>query len=268
VDYTVHEGGRVYASVAVANREPNRDDFIETTPESRPTSEQLIDYEAGYERRSGRLAVGVNGYYMDYSDQLVLTGQLNDVGAALRTNVPESYRTGIELTWAAQLTQRLLWKGNATWSRNRIRNFTEFVDDWDSGEQLTFTYNETPIAFSPDWIAGSELGFTCWNKPDRGRADLTLVTKYVGEQYLDNSSSDARKLDAYLVNDLRLNASLEKLFGIPQVDVNLTIRNIFNELYENNGWSYSFVEGGTRQEFVGLYPQAPRNVLVGVVVRW
>ena len=268
VDYTVHEGGRVYASVAVANREPNRDDFIETTPESRPTSEQLIDYEAGYERRSGRLAVGVNGYYMDYTDQLVLTGELNDVGAALRTNVPMSYRTGIELTWAAQLTQRLLWKGNATWSRNRIRNFTEFVDDWDSGEQLTFTYGETPIAFSPDWIAGSELGFTFWKKAEHGRADLTLVTKYVGGQYLDNSGSDARKLDAYLVNDLRLNASLQKLFGIPQVDVNLTVRNVFNELYENNGWSYSFVEGGSRQELVGLYPQAPRNVLVGVVVRW
>lgn len=268
VDYRVHEGGRVYASVAVANREPNRDDFTETTPESRPTSEQLIDYEAGYERRSGRLAVGVNGYYMDYTDQLVLTGQLNDVGAALRTNVPESYRTGIELTWAAQLTQRLLWKGNATLSRNRIRDFTEFVDDWDTGEQLTFAYNETPIAFSPDWIAGSELGYTFWEKANTGRADLTLVTKYVGEQYLDNSGSDARKLDAYLVNDLRLNASLEKLFGIPQVDVNLTVRNIFNELYENNGWSYSFVEGRSRQEFVGLYPQAPRNVLVGVVVRW
>ena len=268
VDYTVHEGGRVYASVAVANREPNRDDFTETTPESRPTSEQLIDYEAGYERRSGRLAVGVNGYYMDYTDQLVLTGELNDVGAALRTNVPMSYRTGIELTWAAQLTQRLLWKGNATWSRNRIRNFTEFVDDWDSGEQLTFTYGETPIAFSPDWIAGSELGFTFWKKAEHGRADLTLVTKYVGGQYLDNSGSDARKLDAYLVNDLRLNASLQKLFGIPQVDVNLTVRNVFNELYENNGWSYSFVEGGSRQELVGLYPQAPRNVLVGVVVRW
>ncbi|MCB0811275.1 MAG: TonB-dependent receptor, partial [Flavobacteriales bacterium] len=222
----------------------------------------------GYERRSGRLAVGVNGYYMDYTDQLVLTGELNDVGAALRTNVPMSYRTGIELTWAAQLTQRLLWKGNATWSRNRIRNFTEFVDDWDSGEQLTFTYGETPIAFSPDWIAGSELGFTFWKKAEHGRADLTLVTKYVGGQYLDNSGSDARKLDAYLVNDLRLNASLQKLFGIPQVDVNLTVRNVFNELYENNGWSYSFVEGGSRQELVGLYPQAPRNVLVGVVVRW
>ena len=268
VDYTVHEGGRVYASVAVANREPNRDDFTETTPESRPTSERLIDYEAGYERRSGRLAVGVNGYYMDYTDQLVLTGELNDVGAALRTNVPESYRTGIELTWAAQLTQRLLWKGNATWSRNRIRNFTEFVDDWDTGEQLTFTYNETPIAFSPEWIAGSELGFTCWNKADHGRADLTLVTKYVGEQYLDNSGSEARKLDAFLVNDLRLNLSLTALTSLAHIDLIVTVRNLFNELYENNGWSYSFVEGGTRQEFVGLYPQALRNVLAGVVVRW
>ncbi|MCB0781382.1 MAG: TonB-dependent receptor, partial [Flavobacteriales bacterium] len=139
---------------------------------------------------------------------------------------------------------------------------------WDTGEQLTFTYEGTPIAFSPDWIAGSELGFTVWNKADRGRADLTLVTKYVGEQYLDNSGSNARKLDAYLVNDLRLNLSLTALTSLAHIDLIVTVRNIFNELYENNGWSYSFVEGGTRQEFVGLYPQAPRNVLAGVVVRW
>ncbi len=274
VDYRAHEGGRAYASVGVANREPNRDDFTETTPESRPSSEQLVDYEAGYERRTGRVALGVNGYYMDYTDQLVLTGELNDVGAALRMNVAESYRAGIEFNWAAQITKRLLWKGNATWSRNRILNFTEYVDDWDIGEQLAVTYAGTPIAFSPEWIAGSELGFTFWNRAERGKADLTLVTKYVGEQYLDNSGSDACKLEAYLVNDLRLNVSLTKLSSSsslsssPRIDLILTVRNLFNELYESNGWSYSFVESGKRQEFVGLYPQAPLNVLAGAVVRF
>ena len=268
VDWRVHEGGRMYASAAVANREPNRDDFTETTPGSRPTSERLVDVEAGYERRSGRLAVGLNGYYMDYTDQLVLTGELNDVGAALRTNVPRSYRAGLELTWALRPVRRLLWKGNATWSRNRILDLVEYVDDWDTGGQQAVRYADTPIAFSPEWIAGSELAFTLWDKTDRGRADIAWVTKFVGEQFLDNSGSAARRLDAFVVNDLRLNASLHRLLRIPTIDLTLTVRNILNEQYENNGWSYSFIEGGTRRELVGLYPQAPIHVLGGVTVRW
>ncbi len=227
-----------------------------------------MDVEAGYERRSGRLAVGLNGYYMHYTDQLVLTGELNDVGAALRTNVPRSYRAGLELTWALRPVRRLLWKGNATWSRNRILDLVEYVDDWDSGGQQAVRYTETPIAFSPEWIAGSELAFTLWDKTDRGRADIAWVTKFVGEQFLDNSGSAARRLDAFVVNDLRLNASLHRLFRIPTIDLTLTVRNVLSEQYENNGWSYSFIEGGTRHELVGLYPQAPIHVLGGVTVRW
>ena len=127
------EGGRVYASVA-ANREPNRDDFTETTPESRPTSEQLIDYEAGYERRSGRLAVGVNGYHGLHRPARAhrRTERRGRRCAPTCPELPHRHRAHL----GRRLTQRLLWKGNATWSRNRIRNFTEFVDDWDSGEQL------------------------------------------------------------------------------------------------------------------------------------
>ena len=162
VDWRVHEGGRMYASAAVANREPNRDDFTETTPGSRPTSERLVDVEAGYERRSGRLAVGLNGYYMHYTDQLVLTGELNDVGAALRTNVERSYRAGVELMLAAQLTKQLTWRTNATFSRNKVRAFTEHVDDWDNGGQVAFTYGESDLAFSPSIIANSELTYHLW----------------------------------------------------------------------------------------------------------
>ncbi len=268
VNWRVHEGVRVYGSIAIANREPNRDDFEETTPSSRPTSERLTDFELGYERRSARFAAGINGYYMDYTDQLVLTGELNDVGAALRTNVPESYRAGVELTWAAQLTKRLRWKGNATFSKNRIKDFTEYVDDWDTGGQRTFTYASAPIAFSPDLIAGSELGYRFWHSAGKGSADLALITKYVGRQYIDNSGSADRALDAYVVNDLRLNVALTKVFGIPNIDFNLTVRNVFSELYESNGWSYSYVMDGRRQEFVGLYPQAPLNVLGGLNLRF
>ncbi|MFZ1331765.1 MAG: TonB-dependent receptor, partial [Flavobacteriales bacterium] len=266
VNWRIHEGGRLYGSVAIANREPNRDDFTETTPTSRPTSERMVDYEAGYERRGSRYATGLNLYYMDYTDQLVLTGELNDVGAALRTNVSSSYRAGLELTWVAQFTHWFRWKGNATFSRNRIVGLTEFVDDWDTGGQVAVNYQETPIAFSPELIAGSELSFLLWQKDGIGMADITLITKYVGQQYLDNSGSADRALYAYIVNDLRMNISLFQRKNAPRVDLNFTGRNIFNELYASNGWSYSFRTNGERQELVGLYPQAPLNFMCGVTV--
>ncbi|HEY0976726.1 MAG TPA: TonB-dependent receptor [Flavobacteriales bacterium] len=266
--WRLHEGGKLYASFAVANREPNRNDLEETTPTSRPRSERLFDYELGYERRSGRISAGVNAYYMDYTDQLVLTGELNDVGAALRTNVADSYRAGVELMFAVQPVKRLTWRANATLSRNRVQRFEEYVDDWDNGGQVLNTYTESDLAFSPALIAGSELGYRFWDHASKGRADITFITKYVGEQYLDNSASADRMLDAYMVNDLRLNVSLVALKGTKSIDLNLTVRNLFNALYESNGWVYSYVADGRRQELVGLFPQAPLNVLGGVSVRF
>jgi iron complex outermembrane receptor protein len=268
LQWKAHEGGRVYASMAVGNREPNRSDLIESSPQSRPRPERMIDYEAGYERRSGRFAGGINLYYMDYTDQLVLTGELNDVGYALRTNVAESYRLGAELSWATQFTRRLVWRANAAFSRNRIRNFSEFVDDFDNGGQQRFDLGDTDIAFSPSIVAGSELAYRFVDKPEKLRGDVAFVTKYVGEQYLDNTASRDRMLDPFLVNDLRFNVTLLGFKNMRSVDFNLTLRNLFSELYENNGWVYSFIEGGTRQDMVSLFPQAPFHVLGGVVVRW
>ncbi len=262
------EGGKAYASFAVANREPNRDDLEETTPGSRPGSERLLDYELGYERRAGRWNAGINAYYMDYTDQLVLTGELNDVGAALRTNVPQSYRTGIELMFAAQIAKSLTWKANATFSMNKVRNYTEYVDDRDNGGQTAVHYSSSDLAYSPNAIAASTLSLRIWDKPKKGRADLSFVTKYIGQQYLDNSASSDRMLDAYVVNDLRANVSLFNLKGTKSVDFNLTVRNIFSELYESNGWVYSYISEDRRQEHVGLFPQAPINVLGGVSVRF
>ena len=264
--WRVHEGGRAYASFAVANREPNRNDLEETTPLSRPQSESLLDYELGYERRSGRFSAGVNAFYMDYTDQLVLTGVLNDVGAALRTNVPESYRAGVELMWAVRPVKRLVWRANASFSSNKVRDFVEYVDDWDSSEQRAIAHGTTDLAFSPAVVAGSELGFRFWDKP-QGHAEITWVTKYVGAQFLDNTGSTDRMLDPYLVNDLRFNLSLLRLKGTKGVDVNLTVRNLFSQLYESNGWVYSYYLGDQRNEMIGLFPQAPMNVLGGVSVR-
>ena len=266
--WRVHEGGRVYGSVAIGQREPNREDVQETTPNSRPRSERMVDYELGYERRGGRWSAGVNAYFMDYTDQLVLTGELNDVGAALRTNVERSYRAGVELMIVAQLTKWITWRANTTISRNQVRAFTEYVDDWDNGGQVAFAYAESDLAFSPSVIANSELTYRLWQRADRGSADLSLVTKYVGEQFLDNSASADRALDAYFVNDARVNVTLQGLKGTKGIDFNITVRNLLGELYASNGWSYSYMADGRRQELVGLFPQAPLNVLGGMTVRF
>jgi iron complex outermembrane receptor protein len=268
VQWRIRTGHRAYASVAVGNREPNREDLQETTPQSRPRSERLVDYELGYEHRSQRLSGGINLYYMDYSDQLVLTGALNDVGAALRTNVPRSYRTGAELSGAVRLARRLTWRPNATVSRNKVRSFTEQVDDWDQGGQVAIAQRETDLSFSPALVAGSELTWRIWEEAQHGSADLTLVTKHVGRQYLDNSGSADRMLAAYTVHDLRANLSLIGITGVRRVDVNLTLRNVLSALYESNGWVYSYYADGRRQQLIGLYPQAPLNVLGGVTVRF
>lgn len=266
--WRMRNGAKAYASFAVANHEPNRNDLEETTPTSRPTSERLLDYELGYEQRAGRWNAGINAYFMDYADQLVLTGELNDVGAALRTNVPQSYRAGVELMFAAQIAKPLTWKANATFSMNKVRNYTEYVDDWDNGGQIAVNYSSSDLAFSPNAIAASTFSLRVWDKPKKGSADLSFVTKYVGQQYLDNTASDERMLDAYVVNDLRANISLFCLKGTKSVDFNLTVRNIFSELYESNGWVYSYICEDRRQEQVGLFPQAPINVLGGVSVRF
>ncbi len=266
--WRLKDGARVYGSFAVANREPNRNDLEETTPSSRPRSEQLLDYELGFERRSARFMAGINAYFMDYRDQLVLTGELNDVGAALRTNVAESHRAGVELTWAVQATRRLVWRANASFSSNRVRNFVEYVDDWDTGTQRVIEHGTTDLAFSPAIVAGSELTFRCWEQQGRGQADLTFVTKYVGEQYLDNTGSTERMLDSFLVNDLRFNLGIKGSRMFRHIDINLTARNLFGELYESNGWVYGFFEGDRRQSFIGLFPQAPLNFLGGLAVRF
>ncbi len=266
--WRLRDGSRAYASIAVANREPNRNDLEETTPSSRPVAERLIDHELGYERRGRRVSGGINAYYMNYVDQLVLTGELNDVGAALRTNVGRSYRAGVELMVSAQVARRIQWRANATWSRNKVIDLAEYVDDWDNGGQVLTTYAESDLAFSPSIIAGSEVVYRFWEKAGSGRAEIALATKYVGEQYLDNSSNRDRMLDPYITSDLRLNCSLLSLEGVKSVEVGLTARNLFSELYESNGWVYSYVFEGRRRELVGLFPQAPLHFLGSLALRF
>jgi iron complex outermembrane receptor protein len=260
--YTINDHSTVYASVGVGHREPNRDDYTQSTPESRPKAEQLIDYEAGYKVQNEKLAFSANAYYMRYQNQLVLSGQLNDVGAYNRVNIPVSYRAGLELEAGVRLAKQLRWNVNATFSQNKVKNFTEYLDNFDNGSQESRQYTQTDISFSPNLIAASQLLFS----PAKG-LELGLLSKYVGKQYLDNTSSESRKLNPYFTNDIRLIYSLKPKF-VQEIAFTLLLNNVLNELYESNGYTYAYISEGKVLSDNAYFPQAGRNFLAGIRLRF
>ena len=260
--YVFNDRSTAYASVGVGHREPNRNDYTQSTPESRPKDEELIDYEAGYKWQSRNLSLTANGFYMDYRNQLVLSGQLNDVGAYNRVNIPVSYRAGLELEAATRLTKNLRWNVNATFSRNRVKRFTEYLDNFDTGEQVAIAHQETDISFSPAVISGSQLMYSATKK-----LELSLLSKYVGKQYLDNTSDESRKLNPYFTNDIRLIYTLTPKFA-KEIAFTLLLNNIFSERYESNGYTYAYVSEGRVVADNGYYPQAGFNFLAGVRIRF
>ena len=204
VNYDFNTNTNVYASYSIGNKEPSRNDYTQSTPKSRPKFETLNDLEIGYKQRTKIVRWGLNIYNMRYKNQLVLTGAVNDVGAYNRTNVESSYRTGIELECGIKILKSLSWEANATFSKNKVINFQEFIDNYDSTAQRLNTYKETDIAFSPNVIVGSTLTF----EPIKN-LKFNFISKYVGEQFLDNTSNKYRKLNPFLVNDLRINYSFK-----------------------------------------------------------
>jgi len=260
--YQIAEHSTAYASVSVANREPNRDDFTESTRQIRPNSERLVDWEMGYRLQKGHFAGAINGYYMNYQNQLVLTGQLNDVGNPIKTNAPQSYRAGVEIEAAVAIHKHWKWNANATWSRNKIRNFTEAIVNYDNGGYQTIDHGNADISFSPALIVGSQVAYL----PTKN-LELTLLTKHVGRQYLDNTGNASRQLNAYLTNDLRLRWSLKTKF-CKELTMSGLFNNIFNERYESNGYTYSYVAGGQTTTENFYYPQAGRHFLVSVGLKF
>jgi iron complex outermembrane receptor protein len=260
--YTVGTNSNIYGYVGVANKEPVRNDIIQASANSIPRPERLINYELGYRKSWTRSAFSINGYFMDYKDQLVSTGQLNDVGAYNRMNVASSYRAGVEVTAGWQIITPLRWQATVTYSRNRIRKFTEFLDDYDTQLQQQFNYNNTPIAFSPDLIASSMFTYAVIRN-----LNIDLITKYVDKQYLDNTGSSARQLDAFFVNDLRFSYQFAVKDVFKTVRVGVQVNNILNEKYEPNGATYpGGISGGVRTDYNYYYPQAGTNFLANLVL--
>lgn len=255
-----------YVSYAVGNREPVRDDFIDAPAGRVPKHETLYDLEAGWRLTHNRLNLNVNYYLMNYKNQLVPTGELNDVGAIVRTNVDRSYRTGVELDGSIRVSPKVLWNVNFTLSQNRIKEFKEVMYDYGSNfdefNEVITTYSNTDIAFSPSIIAGSGFFYSPFKGLEAG-----LLTKYVGRQFLDNTTNTNRSIDAYFVNDLRLSYRIQPVF-MKEIAISLLANNIFNTLYSSNGYTYGYLGGTTeyRQNF--FYPQAGRNYLLMLALRF
>lgn len=250
---------KVYASYGRAVKEPNRNDF-EAATTALPKPEKLNDFEAGIESNKANVKLGANFYYMFYKDQLVLTGKINDVGAYTRTNIPTSYRAGVELFGSAVLNKMFSVNGNITFSTNKVKNFTEFYDDYDNGGQGSKFYKEADISFSPNIISSLSL-----NIIPTTNLLLTLTGKYVGEQFLDNTSNKNRRLKDYYTQDAKISYTL-KGQSISEVNFFAQAINIFSKKYEPNGYTYSYVAGGklTTENF--YYPMAPANFMIGVSI--
>lgn len=263
LQHTASAAQRIYGSVAVAHREPNRNDFEDRSSTSAdPKPERLIDWEAGYELRRQKWTVGINAFYMNYKDQLVVTGQVNDVGEYTRTNVPQSYRRGVELQGAWMPKRKLSFFGNLTLSQNKVVDFTEYVYNYDNDQQEASFKGNTDLAFSPS-VIGS-VGLTV--RPVAG-LEVDVLGKGVGRQYLDNTQTDSRSIDPYQLLDLRFRYSLKMRRG-PSATFNLQLANLLNRKYESNGYTYSYIYGATRYDSNWYYPQAGFNVLGGVTVRF
>lgn len=253
-----------YASYARGNKEPNRDDFTESSPTSRPTHETLNNIEAGWWGRFGKVQFNANYYLMQYKNQLIVTGQINDVGAYVRANVENSYRTGVELSAFWQANEKLSWEANATFSQNKIRDFVEYRDsyaaDWSYEGQTEVRHGDTDIALSPNFIAGSQLNYS----PMKG-LEVSLLSKFVGEQFLDNTSNDLRKLDAYNSQDIRLRYSLN-VRGLRSCTLSLLVNNVLDAEFKSNGYTWGYDFAGQAEQFNYFYPQAGRNFLIGLTL--
>jgi iron complex outermembrane receptor protein len=250
-----------YASWSRGTKEPNRDDF-ETGINQVPVPERVDDFEAGVESRKNRFTWSINFYYMYYHNQLVLTGKINDVGAYTRTNIPESYRLGTEGQFSATLNKWLSASANITISRNKISGFTEYIDDYDNGGQKTKQYGTTDISFSPSVISAAGITIT----PLRS-FQIVISGKYVGRQYLDNTSDDSRKLDAWFTQDARLVYTYSGKH-LKNVEVICQAFNLSNAMYEPNGYTFSYFNNNQLTTSNYYFPMAGRNYMIGVNVKF
>ena len=283
LNWVLPKGAQAFASAAYAQREPNRNDFQDAPAGRNPKHERLLDVELGWRKsRPDGMSAEVVAYWMRYRDQLALTGQLNDVGEAIRVNIDDSYRVGLEMSASYPLhniisaMKGFQVDGNLTLSRNRVDRFEEYIDNWSTGGQDLVLRTNTPLAFSPAFVANLGLSRQ-WSFGGGQRLAIAIWGNAVGEQFLDNSGSEVARLPAYGQVDLELRYAFGKenrrtLFS-------LQLQNLGNSHFVSNGWSYRFnspgydprpddpyavLEGGDGYVLRGVYPQAGFQVLAGL----
>lgn len=261
LNYQINNLSVVYASCAVAHREPTREDFVSSSIQSRPQQERLIDTELGYGIRESKFVFNAVAFLMEYKNQMVLSGKLNDVGAYTRINVPKSYRRGIELEGTYFLNKYCSIISNLAFSKNVILNYSEFVDNYDLGGQDEIKIGQSKIAFSPQFIGCGILELN----PSKS-LKILWQHKYVDKQFLDNSMDNGRMLKAFYVSDINFVFTPKtKLFK--SISFNGGLYNIFNKSYVPNGYTYGYIYGGKRTTENFYYPMAGINFLLGLNIK-
>ena len=260
LSYKLSSQSMVYGSYSRANREPSRSDF-ESNENIKP--EQLNDFEIGWRFRKDGLRLNINTYYMLYNEQLVLTGELDDVGSPIRTNSGSSYRMGIEAEAKIKLSEFFLMNTNVTLSSNKNKQTLSKFD----GKIVDF--GKTNISFSPDVIASNTIVFS-----PKDNLDISFLSKYVGKQYMGNIDAVNSILDSYFVNDLNLNYKINPNKTFKEIIISGLINNILDKEYVSNGYYYTYddtwsVPGQTKtMDGAGYYPQATRNFLIGITLKF
>jgi iron complex outermembrane receptor protein len=265
--YSVNQNQDIWMSFSVANREPTRTDFKEASgdPNATPKPETLYDTELGYKLRRGKSSFMVNLYGMYYTDQLVPTGELSNVGYSIMTNVDKSYRIGIELSSTVRFGNHVLWNSNLTLSRNKILNFREYYTDYNttdwSSQYLSRDLGNVDIAYSPSAIWSNDIAY------ESGIFDIHFISKYVGKQYFDNTMNNDRSIDPYFVNNIRFDVRPE-LKNYKGLELQLMVNNIFNEKYENNAYGGTWYEDGRENTWSYYFPQAGINYILRLALKF
>ena len=272
--WQINANHSAYASFALVNKEPTRNNYTDGLFNSPPKPEKMYDYELGYTYRSERFTAGVNFYYMNYIDQLVLNGKLNEIGEPMAENVKHSYRMGVELSAGVKITRWLDWNVNATLSKNKIKDYVGYVSDYDNNweemwTQTAIEVGDTHIAFSPKFMANSNIGVNF------GGFQAYLQTQYVSRQYLDNFGNKEDSIDPYCVSNLSASYTFN-LPSIKNITVGATVYNLFNKKYVTNGYSQTaaIYQQGDKETTAMLssdprfYPMAGTNVLATVTLRF
>ena len=257
LSYKLNPNSLLYVSYARANREPNRTDF-ESNPDIQP--ERLNDIEFGWRLRNKNMSLNLNSYFMLYDEQLVLTGEIDDVGNPKRTNSGSSYRIGLEIENRINISELFSFETNLTLSSNKNKNIFSMVDG------ALYNYGKTNISFSPSFVGSNAIIY----QPSE-KISLSLLSKYVGKQYMGNTDQPNSILESYFVNDLNITYSLEPEKIFQSITIIFLINNIFNKEYISNGYYYTYddtwsVPGQIKTlDGAGYYPQATRNFLAGLV---